>query len=167
VILCGNTTQALDLAAHVMAHREGVTLVSLMEHHSNDLPHRSRGKVVHFGVKDDGTLDYDDLEAKLRQLTGEAGGGHRRLQRHRLPARRPPDRAPGARARRAHPDRRRADPGARARRRAARLDPGHLDFFAGAGHKATRLSARRSCSGRSSSSTRRLPTSPRAAPSST
>src|SRR5262245_65038651 len=35
VILCGNTTQALDLAAHVMAHREGVTLVSLMEHHSN------------------------------------------------------------------------------------------------------------------------------------
>jgi selenocysteine lyase/cysteine desulfurase len=49
VILCGNTTQALDLAAHVMAHREGVTLVSLMEHHSNDLPHRSRGDVVHFG----------------------------------------------------------------------------------------------------------------------
>ena len=67
VILCGNTTQALDLASHVMAHREGVTLVSLMEHHSNDLPHRSRGAVVvHFGVKDDGTLDYDDLEAKLR-----------------------------------------------------------------------------------------------------
>jgi len=26
------TTQALDLASHVMAHRKGVTLVSLMEH---------------------------------------------------------------------------------------------------------------------------------------
>jgi selenocysteine lyase/cysteine desulfurase len=69
VVLCGNTTQALDLAAHVMAHRDGVTLVSLMEHHSNDLPHRAKGKVVHFGVLDDGTLDYDDLERKL--------GGHR------------------------------------------------------------------------------------------
>lgn len=67
VILCGNTTQALDLAAHVMAHRPGVTLVSLMEHHSNDLPHRTRGRVVHFGIHPDGTLDYEDLETKLRQ----------------------------------------------------------------------------------------------------
>jgi selenocysteine lyase/cysteine desulfurase len=50
VILCSNTTQALDLAAHVLAHRGGVTLVSLMEHHSNDLPHRARGPVVHFRV---------------------------------------------------------------------------------------------------------------------
>src|SRR5512140_1401416 len=66
LILLGNTTQALDLAAHVMAGRDGITLVSLMEHHSNDLPHRSRGRVVHFGVRPDGTLDYDDLEAKLR-----------------------------------------------------------------------------------------------------
>ena len=66
LILLGNTTQALDLAAHVMAGHEGITLVSLMEHHSNDLPHRARGEVVHFGVREDGTLDYDDLEAKLQ-----------------------------------------------------------------------------------------------------
>src|SRR5512134_1211711 len=65
LILLGNTTQALDLAAHVMAGHDGTTLVSLMEHHSNDLPHRARGRVVHFGVCADGTLDYDDLEARL------------------------------------------------------------------------------------------------------
>ena len=35
VILCSNTTQALDLGAHVMAGRPGLTLVSLMEHDSS------------------------------------------------------------------------------------------------------------------------------------
>ena len=136
VILCGNTTQALDLAAHVMAHRAGVTLVSLMEHHSNDLPHRSRGKVVHFGVKDDGTLDYDDLEAKLRQhpvklvaVTGASNVTGYLPDVHRI-----------ARLAHAH--------GARILIDGAQIlahapvdvlpdeDPGHLDFFAGAGHKA-------------------------------
>jgi selenocysteine lyase/cysteine desulfurase len=136
VILCGNTTQALDLAAHVMAHREGVTLVSLMEHHSNDLPHRSRGKVVHFGVKDDGTLDYDDLEAKLRQhpvklvaVTGASNVTGYLPDIHQI-----------ARLAHAH--------GARILIDGAQIlahapvdvlpdsDPGHLDFFAGAGHKA-------------------------------
>ena len=136
VILCGNTTQALDLAAHVMAHREGVTLVSLMEHHSNDLPHRSRGKVVHFGVKDDGTLDYDDLEAKLGQhmvklvaVTGASNVTGYLPDVHRI-----------ARLAHAH--------GARILIDGAQIlahapvdvlpddDPGHLDFFAGAGHKA-------------------------------
>jgi selenocysteine lyase/cysteine desulfurase len=136
VILCGNTTQALDLAAHVMAHREGVTLVSLMEHHSNDLPHRSRGKVVHFGVKDDGTLDYDDFEAKLRQypvklvaVTGASNVTGYLPDIHRI-----------ARLAHAH--------GARILIDGAQIlahapvdvlpdsDPGHLDFFAGAGHKA-------------------------------
>lgn len=36
-----------------------------MEHHSNDLPHRHRGEVLHFGVHKDGTLDMNDLEHKL------------------------------------------------------------------------------------------------------
>jgi selenocysteine lyase/cysteine desulfurase len=136
VILCSNTTQALDLAAHVMAHREGITLVSLMEHHSNDLPHRSRGKVVHFGVKADGTLDYDDLETKLAtqrvklvavtgasNVTGyltdvdriarmaHARGAKVLIDGAQLLAHAPVDVRPDS-------------------------DPGHLDFFAGAGHKA-------------------------------
>jgi selenocysteine lyase/cysteine desulfurase len=136
VILCGNTTQALDLAAHVMAQRSGVTLVSLMEHHSNDLPHRSRGEVVHFGVKPDGTLDYDDLEAKLRRhaakLVAVTGASNVTGYLTDLPR--------IARLAHAH--------GARVLVDGAQIlahapvdvlpndDPAHVDFFAGAGHKA-------------------------------
>ncbi len=49
-----------------MQDTEGITLVSLMEHHSNDLPHRHRGEVKHFGVNPDGSIDMDDLESKLK-----------------------------------------------------------------------------------------------------
>ena len=136
VILCGNTTQALDLAAHVMAHRKGITLVSLMEHHSNDLPHRGRGRVVHFGVKGDGTLDYDDLELKLREhevklvaVTGASNVTGYLPDIHRI-------------ARMAHAR------GAKVLIDGAQIlahapmdvlpdsDPGHIDFFAGGGQKA-------------------------------
>jgi selenocysteine lyase/cysteine desulfurase len=136
VILCGNTTQALDLAAHVMRHRHGVTLVSLMEHHSNDLPHRSRGEVVHFGVRPDGTLDYDDLEAKLRahqvKLVAVTGASNVTGYLTDLPR--------IARLAHAH--------GARVLVDGAQIlahapvdvrpndDAAHVDFFAGAGHKA-------------------------------
>jgi selenocysteine lyase/cysteine desulfurase len=136
VILCGNTTQALDLAAHVMARRPGATLVSLMEHHSNDLPHRSRGDVVHFGVTPTGTLDYEDLERKLRaqpvKLVAVTGASNVTGYLTDL------DRV--ARLAHAH--------GARVLVDGAQIlahapvdvrpddDPRHLDFFAGAGHKA-------------------------------
>jgi selenocysteine lyase/cysteine desulfurase len=66
VILVSNTTQALDLAASCMKDIEGITLVSLMEHHSNDLPHRHRGIVKHFNLNADGTIDLNDLETKLK-----------------------------------------------------------------------------------------------------
>lgn len=66
ILFTQNTTQALDMASHMVADKSGITLVSLMEHHSNDLPHRSRGKVVHIDVLNDGTLDYEDLEKKLK-----------------------------------------------------------------------------------------------------
>jgi selenocysteine lyase/cysteine desulfurase len=136
VILCGNTTQALDLAAHVMAHREGITLVSLMEHHSNDLPHRARGAVVHFGVRDDGTIDYDDLESKLgrHRVKLVAVTGASNVTGYL------PDLDRVARSTHAH--------GALLLVDAAQLlahapidvrpnhDPGHIDFLAGAGHKA-------------------------------
>jgi cysteine desulfurase/selenocysteine lyase len=136
VILCGNTTQALDLASHVMAGIEGATLVSLMEHHSNDLPHRRRGRVVHFGVKGDGTLDYEDLEEKLGRekvrlvaVTGASNVTGYLPDIHRI-----------ARLAHAH--------GARILVDAAQLlaharievrpstDPEHIDFLAAAGHKA-------------------------------
>jgi selenocysteine lyase/cysteine desulfurase len=136
VILCGNTTQALDLAAHVMAHRPGITLVSLMEHHSNDLPHRSRGKVVHFGVKPDGTLDYEDLEAKLGahevKLVAVTGASNVTGYLTDLPR--------IARLAHAHGAKLLVD-GAQILAHAPvdvlpNDDPGHVDFFAGAGHKA-------------------------------
>ena len=70
VILCGNTTQALDLASHVMAHREGVTLVSLMEHHSNDLPPPRAGP--------GGSLRRQGRRhARLRRPRGEAARARR------------------------------------------------------------------------------------------
>lgn len=136
VILLSNTTQALDLAAHAMAGVPGVTLVSLMEHHSNDLPHRARGKVVHFGVLEDGSLDEEDLERKLAghavklvAVTGASNVTGCITDIHRI-----------ARLAHAH--------GARILVDAAQLlahaaidvlsddDPGHIDFLAAAGHKA-------------------------------
>ena len=67
IIVTSNTTTALDIAASVMSGYDGVTLVSLMEHHSNDLTHRARGKVIHFGLNPDGSLDMNDLEQKLAE----------------------------------------------------------------------------------------------------
>ena len=66
VIFTLNTTTAIDIASHIMREVEGVTLVSEMEHHSNDLPHRRRGEVVKVLVDDDGRLDYNDLEEKIK-----------------------------------------------------------------------------------------------------
>lgn len=136
VVLCGNTTQALDLAAHVMADVPGPTLVSLLEHHSNDLPHRRGGRVVHVEVTAEGSLDYADLEAKLSRekpkllaLTGASNVTGYLPDLHRAAA-----------LAHAH--------GARILVDAAQLlahapldvrpdgDPGHLDFVAAAGHKA-------------------------------
>jgi cysteine desulfurase / selenocysteine lyase len=136
VILLGNTSQALDLAAHVMAGAKGATLVSPMEHHSNDLPHRKRGKVVRFGLLSDGTLDYEDLERqlgvheiKLVAVTGASNVTGYMPDIHRI-----------ARLAHAH--------GALILVDAAQLlaharidvrpdrDPEHIDFLAAAGHKA-------------------------------
>jgi selenocysteine lyase/cysteine desulfurase len=136
IVLCGNTTQALDLAAHVMAHRDGVTLVSLMEHHSNDLPHRARGPVVHFGVTDQGTLDYEDLGRKLRQhqvklvaVTGASNVTGYLTDIHQV-----------ARLAHAHGAKVLVDGAQLLAHAPTRVlpddDPGHIDFFAGAGHKA-------------------------------
>src|SRR5688572_28788091 len=67
IVLTSNTTSALDMVACFMEDTEGITLVSLMEHHSNDLPHRHRGKVLHFGLNPDGSIDMADLEKKLKE----------------------------------------------------------------------------------------------------
>ena len=136
IILTSNTTTALDIAASVMSGYEGATLVSLMEHHSNDLPHRARSKVIHFGLNPDGSLDMNDLERKLKEnrvklvaVTGASNVTGFIPDIHEI-------------ARMAHRH------GARILVDAAQLlahrsidvkpnsDAGHIDFLAAAGHKA-------------------------------
>lgn len=65
-IMTGNTTDALSLAAHVMADRPGATLTTLAEHHSNDLPHRAAGDVIHTAIDGDGRPDMEDFERQLQ-----------------------------------------------------------------------------------------------------
>jgi cysteine desulfurase/selenocysteine lyase len=74
-ILGKNTTDALNKVAHRLPLRPGrdVVLVSLMEHHSNDLPYRARGKVVHVGVGPRGELDEADFDRQLKAYGDRVG----------------------------------------------------------------------------------------------
>lgn len=66
VIFTHNTTGALNLAAHLMARTPGATLVTQLEHHSNDLPHRQRGPTVRVPAMKDGSLDLAAYKAAFR-----------------------------------------------------------------------------------------------------
>lgn len=136
VVLTGNTTGALDLAAHVMEHVEGATIISGLEHHSNDLPHRRRGTVLRTNTLADGTIDYDDMERLLKtnkvKLVAVTGASNVTGLLTDIPR--------VARMAHAH--------GAKLLVDAAQLlahkqidvrpnnDPEHIDFLAAAGHKA-------------------------------
>lgn len=136
IILTSNTTTALDIAAYVMKDYDGVTLVSLMEHHSNDLTHRSHSEVIHYGLNPDGSIDMDDLlkklisnKVKLVAVTGASNVTGFLPDIHKI-------------AKIAH------EHGARILVDAAQLlahrkidvkpnyNDGHIDFLAAAGHKA-------------------------------
>lgn len=64
-----NTTEAINKLAHrfPFTHQRDTVLVSMMEHHSNDLPWRSVANVVHVDVTPDGHLDEADFDAKLAE----------------------------------------------------------------------------------------------------
>src|SRR5262245_36117744 len=68
-----NTTEAINKLARRFPFREGhdVVLVSMMEHHSNDLPYRAVARVVHVAVKPTGELDEADYDRKLAQYAGQ------------------------------------------------------------------------------------------------
>lgn len=136
VVFLGNTTQAVDLAAHVLAHIPGKVVITELEHHSNDLPHRKRGPVLRARITADGRLDMDHLEQLLRHnqvklvaVTGASNVTGWMPDIHAI-------------ARLAH------EHGALILVDAAQLlahqridvrppgDPDHLDFVAAAGHKA-------------------------------
>jgi selenocysteine lyase/cysteine desulfurase/rhodanese-related sulfurtransferase len=66
VVFTANTTHACDMVAHVMAELPGKVLVTDLEHHSNDLPHRCRNEVVRVGLTSDLRIDMDELERTLQ-----------------------------------------------------------------------------------------------------
>lgn len=71
VIFTRNTTESTNKLARLYPFRPGyVVLSSMMEHHSNDLPWRRRSKVVHVGLKEDGSLDFEDYRRKLNEYDG-------------------------------------------------------------------------------------------------
>ncbi len=67
-----NTTEAINKLArrYPFSAERDVVLVSMMEHHSNDLPYRPAARVVHVAVKPTGELDEDDFD---RQMAAHAG----------------------------------------------------------------------------------------------
>jgi selenocysteine lyase/cysteine desulfurase len=71
VIFGKNATEAINkLSARIGLRPDDVVLCSLLEHHSNDLPWRSRAHVEHVGLRADGSLSVDELSSKLDLLEG-------------------------------------------------------------------------------------------------
>lgn len=68
VLLCRNTTHAINLVAQrVNLSERPVVLVSGMEHHSNDLPWRKVGRVIHIQLDAAGLVDEEHFQNLLRQ----------------------------------------------------------------------------------------------------
>ena len=67
VVFTSNTTAACEIVAHAVAPRPGAVLVTDLEHHSNDLPHRRRGRVVRVGLDDEQRLDMAALREVLKR----------------------------------------------------------------------------------------------------
>ncbi|MBN1902762.1 aminotransferase class V-fold PLP-dependent enzyme [Candidatus Sumerlaeota bacterium] len=72
VIFCGNATDAINrVCRRLNLENDQVVLTTIMEHHSNQLPWRFCGNVDYVEINArDGTLDLDDLKAKLEKYNG-------------------------------------------------------------------------------------------------
>jgi len=76
VIFGRNTTDAVNKLAHRLPRAAGgdaterVVVTTLAEHHSNLLPWRARGRVVQVGLRPDGAIDLDQMEAALLRHAG-------------------------------------------------------------------------------------------------
>ncbi|UCF71666.1 MAG: aminotransferase class V-fold PLP-dependent enzyme [candidate division WOR-3 bacterium] len=81
VIFCKNTTEAINklawrfqcpmIKAVGKEAEKPVILTSVMEHHSNELPWRKVGKVVHVAINADGTVNSSDFYKKIDQHKGK------------------------------------------------------------------------------------------------
>nr|AOR51120.1 class V aminotransferase [uncultured bacterium pAW1] len=68
VIFTKNSTEALNKIANRFPLQRGdIIITTLMEHHSNELPWRRVGRVVHVGLNPDGTISKDDFLAQLKR----------------------------------------------------------------------------------------------------
>jgi cysteine desulfurase/selenocysteine lyase len=68
VIFVKNSTEAINKAARrIPLSLDDVVLVSLMEHHSNDLPWRPQATVIHAAVTPQGELDVEDVRQKFAE----------------------------------------------------------------------------------------------------
>jgi cysteine desulfurase/selenocysteine lyase len=66
VIFGKNTTEAINKLSHRLPmDDDSIILTTQMEHHSNDLPWRRRGNVIHIKVSKDGRLDEGDFDQQL------------------------------------------------------------------------------------------------------
>lgn len=69
VILVKNTTEAINKLASRFPWEPGdIVLSTEMEHHSNDLPWRPHARVEYVGVKENGLLDMQQLQSRLKEL---------------------------------------------------------------------------------------------------
>ncbi|MGH9249167.1 MAG: aminotransferase class V-fold PLP-dependent enzyme [Acidimicrobiales bacterium] len=74
VIFGNNTTEVLNRLARSMRMPSGVVvLTTMLEHHSNDLPWRTRSRTVRVPAQRDGTLDEDRLDELLAEHAGRVG----------------------------------------------------------------------------------------------
>jgi cysteine desulfurase / selenocysteine lyase len=72
VIFGKNTTEAINKLAHRFPlGKDDVVLVSLLEHHSNDLPWRVHAHAEHIAADELGRLDEDDYDRLLARYAGQ------------------------------------------------------------------------------------------------
>ncbi len=72
VIFGKNSTEAINkLSYRLGLTKNDMVLVSLLEHHSNDLPWRSQAQISHIKSDDTGHLDEEDFDKLLKEHVGQ------------------------------------------------------------------------------------------------
>lgn len=72
VIFGKNTTEAINkLSRRLELNEDDIIVTTAMEHHSNDLPWRTNGKVFHVETTADGSLDLKGLKNALHLYRGK------------------------------------------------------------------------------------------------
>lgn len=135
ILFSQNTTSAIEMAAHIMSNVPGDTVITHLEHHSNDLPHRRRGRVHRVdpqgNVKDLPTLIEEVLRKNRVKLVAVTGASNVTGEA--------PDVHAIAKVAHEHGAKILVDAAQRFAHRGIHVrslsDPAHLDFLVAAGHK--------------------------------